>query len=360
MTDIFRQRLRVTAAMTDENGHVNNVEYIRWMQQVAIAHSRAQGGLAILEPLGCTWVARRHEIEYLQPALPGQIIELQTWVSDLRKVRSLRKYRFVRCPDGMLLAQAQTDWVFVETASGRPRSVPDALIRCYPLVGPEREQGLLAALRYETSLADQPVLAADLLAPAATPLHPLLRSRFSPYVFAPRSVAGADLTALFEAARWAPSAYNEQPWRYLLTERGSEAFAQLLACLVPGNQEWAGRAPVLVLCLCQRQFSANGKPNPTAAHDLGLATGNLQIEAGARGLQVHPMSGFDPAAAAATFAVPETVRPVAVLAIGYTGDQEDAASAELWQRDQQRRPRRPTSDFLFAGRYGQPWQAAES
>ena len=120
--------------------------------------------------------------------------------------------------------------------------------------------------------------------------HPILQvlsERWSPYGFDHRPVAEADLRSLFEAARWAPSSYNEQPWHYLVaTKANPREFERLLSCLVDANQAWAKTAPVLALGVVSLQFTRNHEDNRAAAHDLGLAAGNLLAEATARGLSV--------------------------------------------------------------------------
>ena len=115
------------------------------------------------------------------------------------------------------------------------------------------------------------------------PIHELLATRWSPYAFEDRPVPEADLRSLFEAARWAPSSYNEQPWNYIVATRDDpEQFQRLLSCLVDGNQVWAKAAPVLALGVVSLKFTLNGKENRAAVHDLGLAAGNLVLEASAR------------------------------------------------------------------------------
>src|SRR3954451_1297373 len=111
------------------------------------------------------------------------------------------------------------------------------------------------------------------------PIHELLARRWSPYAFADRPVPEDDLRSLFEAARWAASSYNEQPWRYVVaTKADPEQFARLLSCLVEGNQAWAEAAPVLALGCTSLNFALNGKPNAAAAHDLGIASASLTLE----------------------------------------------------------------------------------
>ncbi len=114
----------VDASSIDENGHVNNVEYVRWMQEAATAHATALGLLELMAREGTTWVAREHTIKYLQPAFAGETIGVQTWVVNFRKVRSTRRYRFIRLPEQTLLAEGATDWINVDATTGKPRPVP--------------------------------------------------------------------------------------------------------------------------------------------------------------------------------------------------------------------------------------------
>ena len=119
--------LEVTASAIDANGHANNVEYLRWMQEAATSHAAAVGCTAATRAAGATWVVRSHHIEYLRPAFAGDVVEVRTWVADFRRAFSLRKYEFVRCGDRTVLARGETDWIFVDVSSGRPRSVPQQI-----------------------------------------------------------------------------------------------------------------------------------------------------------------------------------------------------------------------------------------
>ena len=136
---VFRHALVVREGALDENGHVNNVQYVQWMQDAAIRHSDSVGCSRVTKEEGATWVARSHAVEYLRPAFLGDRITVETWVCDHRRVRSLRKYRFVREADGEVLARGETDWVFVDTASGRPRQIPESVIGTFTLHTPGRE-----------------------------------------------------------------------------------------------------------------------------------------------------------------------------------------------------------------------------
>ena len=125
MTPIFRYRFTVGPEAIDENGHVNNVVYVQWMQDVAVRHATAVGCTDATRQIGAMWVARSHKIEYLSPAFAGDEIEALTWVADFRKVRSRRRYKFVRVSDHATLARGETDWVFMDAQSQRPRSIPE-------------------------------------------------------------------------------------------------------------------------------------------------------------------------------------------------------------------------------------------
>lgn len=184
------------------------------------------------------------------------------------------------------------------------------------------------------------------------PVHELIAKRWSPYAFDDRPVSREDLCSLLEAARWAASSYNEQPWSYILaTKDKADEFAKVLSCLVEGNQEWAKAAPVLMLCCTNLKFTRNGKPNAAAEHDLGLAAGNLCFEATARGLYVHQMIGILPDKAREVFAIPDGVEAKTGMAIGYAADPAELPD-KLKQRDTAPRERKALSEFVFAGEWG--------
>jgi acyl-CoA thioester hydrolase len=130
---IFRYRFKVPDDSVDQNGHVNNVHYVQWMQDIAVRHYESIGGVPPTQEIGATWVVRSHHVEYLAPAFAGDEIEARTWVVNLRRVRSLRRYEFTRLTDGILLVRGETDWVFVDAQSGKPRAVPAAVARIFPL-----------------------------------------------------------------------------------------------------------------------------------------------------------------------------------------------------------------------------------
>lgn len=186
------------------------------------------------------------------------------------------------------------------------------------------------------------------------PIHDLLSKRWSPYGFSDQDVAEEDLLAILEAARWAPSSYNEQPWRYLMARRTqTESFQNLVSCLVEANQVWAKQAPVLLVGVTMLRFSHNGHPNKAAAHDLGLAAGNICLEATARGLYVHQMIGIIPERVREFYRLPEDAEPLTALALGYLGDGSNLPAA-LQERDRTQRARRPISAFVFENTWGEP------
>ena len=192
--------------------------------------------------------------------------------------------------------------------------------------------------------------------PASTdyPIHELLARRWSPYAFDDRSVSEADLLSLFEAARWAASSFNEQPWSYIVaTREHPDQFQQVLSCLVEFNQVWAKHAPVLALGIASLTSARNGQVNRAAVHDLGLAAGNLLVEATARGLFVHQMLGIFPDKARQLFDIPEGFEAWTAIAIGYRGEPTSLPEA-LQERERLPRQRKPLRQFVFSGKWGDP------
>jgi acyl-CoA thioester hydrolase len=127
MRNVHEHRFSVPREVVDTNGHVNNVQYVQWMQEAAVRHSWSVGCTQLTESLGATWVIRSHRIQYLRPAFAGDDLIVLTWVADFRRVRSLRKYKFTRLSDGAALAEGETDWVFVDAETGRPRVIPSEI-----------------------------------------------------------------------------------------------------------------------------------------------------------------------------------------------------------------------------------------
>jgi acyl-CoA thioester hydrolase len=139
MDPIFKFEIKVTADEVDGNGHVNNVVYIQWMQNAAIRHAETTGCTQKSLAAGGTWVVRTHQIEYLSPVFAGDAVTVLTWVSNLHKVRSLRKYKFIRAKGQILVARAETDWVFVNAKTGRPQAIADEIKNTLPVVSKEME-----------------------------------------------------------------------------------------------------------------------------------------------------------------------------------------------------------------------------
>ena len=129
---IYTHTFKVSEKDLDGNGHVNNVVYVQWMQDVAIKHFHSSGGSKAIDGMNATWVARSHTIEYLKPAKEGDKVIANTWVTNFRRVRSTRRYRFLRDSDGAILAEGKTDWVFVDEESGKPRRIPEEIIEILP------------------------------------------------------------------------------------------------------------------------------------------------------------------------------------------------------------------------------------
>jgi nitroreductase len=189
-------------------------------------------------------------------------------------------------------------------------------------------------------------------APTDHPTHDLITHRWSPRAFASKPVPADVLRSIFEAARWAPSSNNEQPWAYLVaTQDHPENFAKMVSVLVEFNANWAKNAPVLALAVSELAFAKNGTPNRNAQYDTGAASALLTVEATARGLFVHQMAGFDPAKARQVFSIPEGWEPIAALAIGYPGDP--ATLPQPYQdREAAPRTRKPLREFVMTGQWG--------
>lgn len=182
-------------------------------------------------------------------------------------------------------------------------------------------------------------------------LAPLLRRRHSPRAFTARSVTPAEIERLFEAARWAASCYNAQPWHFVYARKeDAAAFADVLSTLVPFNQEWARGAAVLGISVARDTFAHNGKPNGWAGYDTGAAMAQLAAQATHEGLVVHQMGGFDPEKVRAVLGVPAGFTPMAAFAIGEAGEAS-LLSPELAAKEVPS-ARRPAAEFVFAGRWG--------
>ena len=194
-------------------------------------------------------------------------------------------------------------------------------------------------------------------APADCQINELMARRWSPRVFEDREVEREKILRLLEAARWAPSCFNEQPWRYLVFDGSdAEALERARACLSEGN-EWALKAPVLMLSVARENFTRNEKPNRTAQHDVGLGSENLVLEAVDLGLASHQMAGFDVERSRAEFSIPEGFTPLAMIAIGYPyyGDL-DRLPEKMRDRELAPRDRKPVGEIAFAGAWDKPYE----
>ena len=191
--------------------------------------------------------------------------------------------------------------------------------------------------------------------PTDHPIHPLIACRWSPRAFADSPVSDADLRALLEAARWAPSSRNERPWRFIVARRADDpgAFGRILDCLAEGNRVWARHAAALMVAVARTHFAYKERPNLHHAHDVGQALAMLSIEATARELWLHQMGGFDRDCVREAFAVPEGFEPLTAVAIGHMGQAADLP-APLDEREGAPRARHPLSELVFGATWGEP------
>jgi nitroreductase len=198
------------------------------------------------------------------------------------------------------------------------------------------------------------------LTEAPVQVHDLIKERRSPLAYSERSVGREELRSLLEAARWAASSYNQQPWHFIVaTKEDPREYERVLNCIVPANALWAGKAPVLMLSVAKLAYDSNGAPNRHALYDVGQATANLAIQATALGLALHQMGGFDMERAREEFQIPEGYEPVAAIAVGYPGDPASLPEG-LRARASAPRTRRELKEFVFTGRWGKISPAVES
>ena len=190
-------------------------------------------------------------------------------------------------------------------------------------------------------------------APTDLPILDVVRDRWSPRSFTDEPLTEEQVRTLLEAARWAPSAFNEQPWSFLVATTAEPAEHERLAGVLNGwNRAWAGRAPMILVALTSTTFARNGESNAWARHDLGLALGQLMLQATGMGLAAHPMAGFDADAVRELYGLPEHVEAVTALAIGHAGEP-DGLDDELAATERKPRSRRGQDEFVFTGAWGQ-------
>lgn len=184
--------------------------------------------------------------------------------------------------------------------------------------------------------------------PTDYPVLDVITQRYSAYQFADKPVEVEKLHSLFEAARWASSSFNEQPWRFIVATKDDQAgYKKALGCLVEQNQGWAQAAPVLVLTAVKNNFTYNGSPNRVALHDLGQAAANMALQAADLGLVIHQMAGIEQEKIASTYNLPEGFTAETAIAIGYPATDTDLNDAESKARQ-----RKPFSDFVFGDDWG--------
>jgi nitroreductase len=184
-------------------------------------------------------------------------------------------------------------------------------------------------------------------APPVTGVLPAILNRWSPRAFSDRDVAPADLAKVFEAVRWAPSSFNEQPWRFLVGLRNSTTHRKIASTLGGFNQLWAPHAPVLILGVAKAAFSHDATPNAYALHDLGAAAALLVLQAAALGLATHQMAGFDHDAARQALEIPEEFAIGSVIALGYQGEPAALTNERMLAQEVAPRQRKPLKDFVF-------------
>lgn len=186
---------------------------------------------------------------------------------------------------------------------------------------------------------------------------PVIADRWSPYRFDGREVEDDKLKQCLEAARWAASSFNDQPWAWIVARRqDGEAFDNMVGCLMEANRGWASRAGVLICTVIRTTFAYNQKPNRVALHDLGAASAHLALQATSLGLQVHQMAGINVSQIRGQYQIPEGYEPQTAIAIGYADLREPSSDAEQELEDRQGGPRQrtPLKNQVFAGGFGQP------
>lgn len=187
-------------------------------------------------------------------------------------------------------------------------------------------------------------------------IHDIIANRWSPRAYdATRAVSQEQIVSLLEAARWAASCYGDQPWRFIVWDKNKDATAwqQAFNCIVPGNQEWAKDAPVLILVCADTLFNHNQKPNRWGGYDTGAAAASLCLQATSLGLMTHQMGGFDGEKTRSAFSIPEQFEMMAMMAVGYMSEL-DSLPDELKERALAPRNRRELGELFYDGVWNQP------
>lgn len=192
-------------------------------------------------------------------------------------------------------------------------------------------------------------------APHVDGVLPIFHERWSPRSFSDREVSRETLAKMFEAARWAASSFNEQPWRFLVGTRGSETYQRIFEALGEFNQKWARTAPILIIGAALNKFSHNGTPNRFAFYDLGAAASYMTLQAAALGVHTHQMAGFDQDKARALLGIPEDYAIGSVIAMGYQDEPEKLGDPTLIEREIAPRSRKPLHEFVLEA-WGKPME----
>jgi len=184
-------------------------------------------------------------------------------------------------------------------------------------------------------------------------IHPHLKKRWSPRAFADKQIESEKLQGLFEAARWTPSAFNAQPWQFMVGQNNDNTYQKIFECLVEFNQMWTKSAPVLVISIGKKIMAHNGKENAAFRYDVGQSVAHLTFQAMEENLYVHQMTGFDAQKAAELFNIPEGYEALSAFAIGYLGDPS-ILNPEMQKGELAERERKAMNEFVFENTFGEP------
>lgn len=181
----------------------------------------------------------------------------------------------------------------------------------------------------------------------------VIKERWSPRAFAGKAISTSDLRLILESASKAPSAFNEQPWRYIIGNKSDESYEKIMSALVEFNQSWAKTAPVLLVGVESKKYQRNQKPNAHSRHDLGQASAYLSLQAMELGIYSHQMAGFDADKIRELFEIPEDFEAVTVIALGYLGDVNQLPE-DLQESESKRSGRKDLKEIVF----GENWSEA--
>lgn len=243
----------------------------------------------------------------------------------------------------------------VQQLACRGNGLVDAIANRFRLSKDEAGKAVLSFLRQQSDqVRDALATSSALPKPgdhreADWPVESIILRRWSPRAMTGESISNAELMTLLEAARWAPSTYNEQEWRYLYAHRESEDWDTFLSLLVDANQSWCENAGVLILIVSHTRMSSNDKPNPVHSFDAGASFENLALQGAAMRLVVHAMAGFDREKAREQLQIPENFEPEAMVAVGQPGDPHELP--EKLQEKEKPSSRKPLKEICCAGRF---------